>query len=128
MTNATDFNEWLERVQRAAFTSSRMPAKVFRPGYGKFQFLDFDLFAGVEFWVMLQKLMAGSHDDRVGLLILDPKSEGFGALEIPASLFAEQYTGLLQSPSLTDSVLINSMVLVCAPPSLRWLIWGERIP
>jgi hypothetical protein len=114
-----------------------MPAQVFGTGFGHFQFLEFDCLCTPEFWSMLQILMARSKDDRAHLVVLDPEPDTYfyknfkryGALLLPASLSSREYldtlgTGPKSSPA--DAVGINSFVLALAPPSLRWIIWGER--
>jgi len=139
MTNPDEFQRLFERVGSAVLPSRRMPSRVFRTGYGKFQFLEFVLFANGAFWTMLQRLMDQSQDETVGVLVLDPDPSGyfyenfkrFGAIEIPRSFSAPEYTKVLNSApesSPVDSVATVSQVLVWAPPSLRWVIWGERTP
>jgi hypothetical protein len=139
MANPNEFQRLFERVGSAVLTSRRLPSRVFRAGYGEFQFLEFVLFANGALWTMLQRLMAQSEDETVGVTVLDPDPSGyfytnfkrFGAIEIPRSSSAPEYTKILNSApesSPVDSVATVSQVLVWAPPSLRWVIWGERSP
>jgi hypothetical protein len=46
VTDPVEFRKLREilDLERAVLSSARMPGRVFRPGYGRFQFLEFDLF------------------------------------------------------------------------------------
>jgi hypothetical protein len=116
-----------------------MPAQVFRVQYDRFRFLEFDRFPNPEFLALLRQLMEASLDSKANLLVLEPDPETyfykhfgcFGALEIQANeswdrYRAEIWDGPPSSPA--DSLAANSFLLVWFPPSLRWLIWGERNP
>src|SRR5580692_10378150 len=104
-TSPDEFQRLFDRVESAVLPSRRMPSQVFRAGYGRFQFLEFVPFANPEFWTMLQRLMAQSQDETVGVLVLDPDPSGyfyrnfkrFGAIEIPRSTSALEYTRILNS-------------------------------
>jgi hypothetical protein len=138
MTDPAEFQVLLEHLRSAALVSSRMPEPVFRSNYVRFHFLEFDLFGADEFWAMLQQLMKESQDRNVTLVVLDPDPEGyfygefgrFCAIDVPVTASAEQYRNALQSGLglLPDTLMDNSNVLVWFPPSLQWLIWGERSP
>ena len=115
MANPNEFQRLFERVGSAVLTSRRLPSRVFRAGYGEFQFLEFVLFANGALWTMLQRLMAQSEDETVGGTVLDPDPSGyfytnfkrFGAIEIPRSSSAPEYTKILNSApesSPVDSV------------------------
>jgi len=75
----------------------RMPARVFRPGYGRFQFLEFDQFSNAGFWSLLQRLLNASQDASVNLMVVDPDPEQyfhqgfghFGMVEFPRSISRE---------------------------------------
>lgn len=137
ISDPAEFRAIFEGVRSATDIQARMPAQVFRAGFGNRQFLEFDYLCTPRFWSMLQLLMARSEDDRTDLLVLDPdpdayfykESKRFGALSLPVSLSSQGYldalnTGPKSSP--VDAVGVNSFVLALAPPSLRWLVWGER--
>jgi len=137
LTNPAEFRESFKLIRSAVNISSRLPGQVFQPGYGSYQFLEFDRFINGEFWAMLRQLMMYSQAPEVLLMVLDPDAESyfyrnfgrFGALRIPERFSTQQYvealnTGPESSPA--DALAINSWVLVWAPPSVRWVIWGER--
>lgn len=139
IVDPVEFSALRGTLDRAMLSSGRMPAKVFRPAYGRFQFLEFDLFDSNEFWAMLQKLMERSQDDRVNLMVLDPDPEGyfyshfghFAAAEFSKDVSAERYRAVLATApklSAADALNSNTEVLVWFPPSLRWVVWGERSP
>lgn len=114
-----------------------MPARVFRNQYDRFRFLEFDRFSNPEFLALLRRLMEASLDPKTNLVVLEPDPETyfykhfgrFGALEIPVDESWDGYRAEMQNgpqSSPADSLAINSLVLAWFPPSLRWLIWGER--
>jgi hypothetical protein len=129
----------LGALSSAALTGERMPANVFRGQYDRFLFLEFDSFPNPEFLVLLRRLMEASQDSKANLVVLEPDPETsfykdfrcFGALEIPADESWDGYRAEMQNgppSSPVDSLAVNSFVLAWFPPSLRWLIWGERSP
>jgi hypothetical protein len=129
----------LDALSSAALISERMPAQVFRTQYDRFRFLEFARFPNSEFWTLLRQLMEASLDSKTNVVVLEPEPETyfykqfghFGALEIPANGSWDRYRAEMQScppSSPADSLEVNSSVLVWFPPSLRWLIWGERVP
>ncbi len=95
---------------------ARLPERVFGPGYGRFQFLEFDEFTRDRFWALLGRLGEASRDDRVTVGVLDPE-ESF--LEIPLAGSASEYRECLDAADW-------AWVLVWFPPSLQWLVWAER--
>ncbi len=134
-----DFLKVFLQLRSAVLVSSRMPAKVFRPGYGNYRLLDFDLFSSTEFGGMLKILVEHSNDQKLHLVVVDPDPRDyfftnfghFGALEISRDDAAVQYCFELESSppnSPADSLKEIAALLVWAPPSLRWLIWAERNP
>jgi len=139
ITDPVEFRKLRGTLDRAVVSSARMPARVFRPGYGRFQFLEFDLFGSNEFWAMLRQFMERSQDDRVNLMVLEPDPEGyfyshfghFAAAEFSRDISAERYRAVLEAaPKLSpaDALTSNTEVLVWFPTSLRWVVWGERRP
>lgn len=139
ITDPTQFRSILDALSSAALTSERMPAQVFRAQYDRFRFLEFDRFPNPEFLALLRRLMEASLDSKANLIVLEPDPETyfykhfgrFGALEIPAEESWDRYRVEMQSgppSSPADSLAVNSFLLVWFPPSLRWLIWGERSP
>jgi len=127
----------LDALSSAALTVERMPAHVFRDQYDRFLFLEFDRFPNPEFLALLRRLMEASLDSKANLVVLEPDPETyfyrhfgcFGALEIPADESWDGYRAEMQNgppSSPVDSLAVNSFVLAWFPPSLRWLIWGER--
>jgi len=112
---------------------------VFQPNYVRFQFLDFDSFCSDKFWAMLQRFMEQSQDERASFVVLDPDPEHyfyrnfgrFGAMEFSREASAADYRRAIQAgpaSSAADALSTNSEVLVWLPPSLRWVVWGERSP
>jgi hypothetical protein len=136
MTDPASFRALLNHLSSAAHVSLRMPERVFGPNYTRFHFFEFDTFSADEFWRMLQQLMIESRDQKVTLAVLNPDPERyfydnfgrFGLVDIPLNSSAQQYRHLLQDGPgpPPDNLMDNSMVLVWFPPSLQWLIWGER--
>jgi hypothetical protein len=137
ITSHSEFQQVLDALSSATLTSARMPARVFQLRYDRFRFLEFDLFPSPEFWAMLQRLLEDSHDSKLNVLVLEPDPKNFfyaefghfGALQIPANASADVYRGELQSSPQSEPancLEVLSRVLVWFPPSLRWLIWGER--
>lgn len=129
----------LDTLSSAALIAERMPAQVFQDHYDQFQFLEFDRFLSPEFWTLLRRLMEASLDSKTNLIVLEPDPEAyfykhfghFGALEIPVNGSLDRYRAEMNSgppSSPADALGVNSWVLVWFPPSLRWLIWGERDP
>src|SRR6185437_7564690 len=111
----------------------------FRDEFDRFLFLEFDRFLNSEFLVLLRRLMEASLDLKANLVVLEPDPETyfykhfgyFGALEIQADESWDGYRAEMQNgppSSPVDSLAENSFVLAWFPPSLRWLIWGERSP
>ena len=139
ITNPVEFSKLRGTLDRAVVSSARMPERVFRPGYRRFQFLEFDMFGSKEFWAMLRQFMEGSQDDHVNLMVLEPDPEGyfyshfghFAAAEFSKGISAKRYRAVLEdAPKLSpaDALTSNSQVLVWFPNSLRWVVWGERSP
>lgn len=135
MTDPAEVHALLEHLGTAVSVSSRMPERVFRPNYTQVHFLEFSLFAWDEFWTLLQCLLKESQDQNVSLVVLDPDPERyvltefgrFGVIDVPVTASAEQYRKALNGPGPTpDTLMLISEVMVWFPPSLQWLIWGER--
>ena len=129
----------LDALSSAALTAERLPAQIFRAQYDRFRFLEFDRFANPEFLALLRRLMEASLDSKTNFVVLEPDPETyfyrhfdcFGALEIPVHESWDRYRAEMQNgppSSPADSLAGNSFVLAWFPPSLRWLIWGERSP
>jgi hypothetical protein len=131
------FRDCIDRLDAAVHLSSRLPARVFRAGYRRFQFLEFDLFPNASFWTFLKRLMDTSHDEKVTLMAMEPDIENLrgnpghiGIIEFPISISAQQYNDGLQSAPLPpgDIFGFSAALVVFFPSSLRWIIWGERSP
>jgi hypothetical protein len=132
ISNPSELQYVLDALSSATLRSARLPAQVFQPPYDRFRFLDFEYLRGT-FWGMLQRLLEDSGDLSVNVIVLEPDPESFyadlghfGAFQIPASASADAYRAEICSASPSSPVLLS--VLVWFPPSLRWLIWGERDP
>lgn len=136
ISDPVEFQHQLAHLRSAAFVSARLPAQVFRDQFGRYQFLEFDLFSDSKFWWMLQLLMEASTDQSVTVMVLDPEPERsfeefgrYGVLVIPASASAHEYGQALAAgpgPSPADALEYSAEVILWVPPSLSWLIWAER--
>jgi len=76
-TDPVAFRNRVDQLSAAVDISSRLPARVFRPGYGRFQFLEFDLFSNASFWTFLVRLMDHSLDEEVNLIVIDVDADAF---------------------------------------------------
>jgi hypothetical protein len=139
ITDPIQFRSMVHALSSAALTAQRMPSQIFRTQYDRFRFLEFDRFANPEFLALLRRLMESSLDSKTNLIVLEPDPETyfyrhfgrFGALEIPVDESWERYrAGMQNGPpsSPADSLAVNSFVLAWFPPSMQWMIWGERCP
>ena len=137
VTDPHQFRSIFAALSSAALTAERMPSQIFRTQYDRFRFLEFDRFPNPEFLALLRRLMEASLDSKTNLIVLEPDPETyfyrhfgrFGALEIPFDESWDRYCAEMQNgppSSPADSLAVNSFVLAWFPPSLRWLIWGER--
>ena len=136
-TDPPAFRNCIGRLDAAVHISSRLPARVFRGGYGRYQFLEFDLVSNRSFWTFLKRLMDSSHDEKVTLMAIDPDIENphespghLGIIEFPIAISAQQYNDALLSHPLPpgDVLGFSAAIVAVAPPSLHWIIWGERSP
>jgi hypothetical protein len=73
--------------------------------------------------------MDHSLDEKVNLIVIDMDAS-CGMVEFPTTISGQQYQdALLLDPLPPGEVLGYSAALVVLfPPSLRWIIWGERSP
>jgi hypothetical protein len=124
-------------LRSAAVISNRLPAFVFRPGYRRFRFLEFDITLSDDIWAVLQNLAHSSRDPHVNLAVLEPdpveyffdRFHRYGALRLEiSSTKNDYYEALAAAPaeSAADAFLYNSEVIAWFPDSGAWLIWGER--
>lgn len=128
-----------DALSSATLIAERLPAQAFRSQYDRFRFLEFARFTNPEFLILLKRLMESSRDNQTNLIVLEPDPETyfyknfgtFGALEIGADESWDRYRTQMESgprSSPADSLAVNSFSLIWFPPSLRWIIWGERSP
>jgi hypothetical protein len=139
ITDPNQFRRMFEALSSAALIDERLPAQVFRSQYDRFRFLEFARFPNSEFLALVRRLMESSCDAQTNLVVLEPHAETyfyknfghFGALEIRADESLDGYRAQIESGPMSspaDSLAVNSFLLVWFPPSLRWIIWGERSP
>jgi hypothetical protein len=127
------FNAIMETLNSAALVSSELPQRVFRLGYGRFHFFEFDLTFSEKFWAVIQKI---AFQSRINMVSIDPdpveyffKEFGqFGAIQVNASATADEYYEALcaHPPSYPLDSLFHSETLAWFPDSALWLVWGER--
>ena len=117
--------------------ANRLPALVFRPGYDRFRFLEFDVTTSERFWNVLSALAVSSQDSHVNLIVLEPdpidyffkRFHKYGALRFEVNASPNDYSeGLETAPanSPADALLYNSEVIAWFPDSCNWALWGER--
>jgi hypothetical protein len=130
------FNAIMETLNSAVSVSSEFPERVFRPGYRRFYFFEFDRTFSEMFWGVIQKIALESLDSRINVVSIDPapveyffKEFGeFGAVQVKATATADEYYETLctHPPSHKLDSLFHSETLAWFPDSVRWLVWGER--
>jgi hypothetical protein len=81
--------------------------------------------------------MDHSLDEKVSLMVIDvdadvlyPNTGHFGMGEFPRTISGQQYQDALHSDPLPPGDVFGFRVALCVifPPSLQWIIWGERGP
>lgn len=135
--DANFFKESKRAVGNALHTSRRLPNQVFQSKFQCFAFEEFDWIIGEMAWPCLQALGKASKDTSLLVAVLDPDPESYfkrhfsvyNWAKVSLDAAPEMYWGILnQAPedSPTDSIWINSEVVVWIPDSESWAIWGER--
>ncbi|WP_461026398.1 hypothetical protein [Streptomyces sparsus] len=135
-----DRDEYLAIRSRSAATfdlDARFPDQVFRERAGVSLFCEFDVILAPEIWPALCA-MAGWHgDDRIELLVLEPKCEDFyvpeglgcPAVSLPVEASEDDYWAAIGFESGGDalgSISISANVVALTGKSAKWGCWGER--
>ncbi|WP_077732634.1 MULTISPECIES: hypothetical protein [unclassified Methylocaldum] len=131
------FAAYKAEVEKCCRIEARLPEQVFREGFSRFAFEEFDWAMSATFWPAIQALCRSCGDVSLLVAVLDPdptdyyKNE-FGFFNwavLPVSASADEYWNLLnQYPdeSPADSLLANSEKVVWLAQSGKWAVWGER--
>ena len=137
ISDAKQFEAMAGALKSLAETSHRLPERVFRGGYTRFHFFEFDRTLSESFWNFLQPLAVASGGSLLNVVILDPdpityfgREFGmFGGIQLStADSSSDYYDALILDPqsSPADALIYNSRVVAWFPNSGRWLLWGER--
>ena len=127
----------ISRLSSIVNLANRLPALVFKLGYDRFRFLEFDVTTSEQFWNTLQGLALSSQDSHVNLVVLEPdpidyffkRFQRYGALRFEVSVSPNDYSEALETVpgnSPADALLYNSEVIAWFPDSCNWALWGER--
>lgn len=131
------FSVYKKRVDTCFQIKASLPSQVFKEGFVRFGFEEFDWAMSSKFWPTIQALCQTSGDTSLLLAVLEPdptnyykKEFGyFNWVTFSMSASPEEYWDILNrcpDGSPADSLLINSEKVVWLPQSGKWAIWGER--
>jgi hypothetical protein len=137
ITDAKQFEALVGELQSLAETSHRLPERIFRGGYSRFQFIEFDRTMSESFWNFLQPLAVASGGSVLNAVILEPDPIAyfarefgvFGGIQLSTADSASDYYDALAAvpqSSPADAFIYNSRVVAWFPDSGQWLLWGER--
>lgn len=136
--SSREYKDSLILLNKIFYIHEQLPNQVFMSAYSGFMFQDFDWTMTRYFWNFVLKPLGNMfEDDYILTTVLDPDPvnyfyHNFGyynMFKFPLNTAGSDYWKSLESGpvgSPADAILYNSDIVVWAPASAKWAIWGQR--